>query len=69
MSANKRVIPVSEQSPSEVRKKRFLYANKLQYVTPYPTSHKKVLLIDASFDAEKRNSGAWKVQELASNQS
>ena len=29
------------------------------YATPYQTSHKKVLLIGASFDEEKRNIGAW----------
>lgn len=146
MWVNKRVIPVSEQSPSEVRKKRFLYADKPQYIshlvrvskvcflrrprhlgkslllstleaysrgfqvkyrflsnllpipfdmkrdslfgtvvwdfqnviqqikahgyaTPYSAFHKKGLLIHASFGAEKRNIGAWKVQELASNQS
>ena len=39
------------------------------YATPYSAFHKKGLLIHASFDAEKRNSGAWKVEELASNQS
>ena len=146
MWVNKRVMPVGEQCLSEVRKKRFLYANELQYIThlvrvskvyflrrprhlgkslllstleayfrgfqvkysflsnlspisfdmkrdslfgtvvwdfqnviqqikahgyatPYSAFHKKGLLIHASFDAEKRNSGAWKVQELASNQS
>lgn len=146
MWVNKRVMPVGEQCLSEVRKKRFLYANELQYIThlvrvskvcflrrprrldkslllstlevyfrgfqvkyrflsnllpisfdmkrdslfgtvvwdfqnviqqikahgyatPYSAFHKKGLLIHASFDAEKRNIGAWKVQELASNQS
>lgn len=146
MWVNKRVMPVGEQCLSEVRKKRFLYADKPQYVsylvrvskvcflrrprhlgkslllstleaysrgfqvkyrflsnllpisfdmkrdspfgtvvwdfqdtteqikvqgyaTPYSAFHKKGLLIHASFGAEKRNSGAWKVQELASNQS
>ena len=146
MWVNKRVMPVGEQCLSEVRKRRFLYADKPQYVsylvrvskvcflrrprrldkslllptleaysrgfqvkyrflsnllpisfdmkrdslfgtvvwdfqdtteqikaqgyaTPYSASHKKGLLIHASFDAEKRNIGAWKVQELASNQS
>jgi len=34
------------------------------YATPYQTSHKKVLLIGASFDEEKRNLGEWKVEEL-----
>ena len=29
------------------------------YATPYQASHKKVLLIGASFDEEKRNIGAW----------
>ena len=29
------------------------------YATPYQTSHKKVLLIGASFDEQKRNIGAW----------
>ena len=146
MWVNKRVMPVGEQCLSEVRKRRFLYADKPQYVsylvrvskvyflrrprhlgksllfstleaysrgfqvkyrflsnllpisfdmkreslfgtvvwdfqdtteqikvhgyaTPYSAFHEKGLLIHASFDAEKRNSGAWKVQELASNQS
>ena len=146
MWVNKRVMPVGEQCLSEVRKKRFLYANELQYIThlvrvskvyflrrprhlgkslllstleaysrgfqvkyrflsnllpipfdmkrdslfgtvvwdfqnviqqikahgyatPYSAFHKKRLLIHASFGAEKRNIGAWKVQELASNQS
>lgn len=39
------------------------------YATPYSAFHKKGLLIHASFGAEKRNIGAWKVEELASNQS
>ena len=146
MWVNKRVMPVGEQCLSEVRKRRFLYANELQYIThlvrvskvcflrrprrldkslllstleaysrgfqvkyrflsnllpisfdmkreslfgtvvwdfqdtteqikvhgyatPYSAFHKKGLLIHASFGAEKRNIGAWKVQELASNQS
>ena len=34
------------------------------YATPYQASHKKVLLIGASFDEEKRNIGAWKVEEF-----
>ena len=34
------------------------------YATPYQASHKKVLLIGASFDEEKRNIGEWKVEEL-----
>ena len=29
------------------------------YATPYQASHKKVLLIGASFDEEKRNLGSW----------
>ena len=32
------------------------------YATPYQASHKKVLLIGASFDEEKRNIGAWAVK-------
>ena len=34
------------------------------YATPYLETDKKVLLIGASFDEEKRNVGAWKVEEL-----
>ena len=34
------------------------------YATPYQASHKKVLLIGASFDEEKRNIGEWKVEEF-----
>ena len=34
------------------------------YATPYQASSKKVLLIGASFDEEKRNLGEWKVEEL-----
>ncbi|MGP1460893.1 MAG: AAA family ATPase [Bacteroides sp.] len=34
------------------------------YATPYQASNKKILLIGASFDQEKRNLGEWKVEEL-----
>jgi len=34
------------------------------YATPFQASPKKVLLIGASFDEEKRNLGEWKVEEL-----
>ena len=36
------------------------------YATPYQTSHKKVLLIGASFDEEKRNIGAWVSRQMES---
>ena len=34
------------------------------YATPYQASGKKILLIGASFDEQKRNIGTWKVAEL-----
>lgn len=34
------------------------------YATPYQASHKKLLLIGISFDEQKRNIGAWKVEEV-----
>lgn len=34
------------------------------YDTPYKSSGKEVILIGASFDAEKRNIGEWKVERL-----
>ena len=34
------------------------------YGTPYKSSGKEVILIGASFDAEKRNIGEWKVERL-----
>ena len=36
------------------------------YATPYQTSHKKVLLIGASFDEQKRNIGAWVSRQMES---
>lgn len=35
------------------------------YATPYQASHKKLLLIGISFDEQKRNIGAWKVEEVS----
>ena len=34
------------------------------YATPYKESRKKILLVGASFDPEKRNIGAWKSEEF-----
>ena len=34
------------------------------YATPYKESRKKILLVGASFDPEKRNIGAWKAEEF-----
>ena len=35
-----------------------------EYATRYKGTHKRILLIGASFDQEKRNIGAWKVEEF-----
>ena len=34
------------------------------YEQPYLSSGKKLILIGASFDEEKRNIGAWEVEEV-----
>ena len=37
------------------------------YATPYQASHKKVLLIGASFDEQKRNIGSWSSRQTVGN--